>query len=47
MLANIVEGSQLAISTAQTNTLGIVLVGVVPLGIFLAGIAVWLSRRYQ
>lgn len=40
-------GNALAISTAEMNTLGIVLVGVVPLGILLAGIAVWLSRRYQ
>ncbi|MGI6375350.1 MAG: Gldg family protein [Anaerolineae bacterium] len=40
-------GARLAISTAQASTLGAVLAGALPLGILLAGVVVWLARRYQ
>lgn len=40
-------GKTLGVNTAQVRTLGIVLVWVLPLAILLAGISVWLYRRYQ
>jgi len=40
-------GKTLGITTAQVTRLGMVLGGVLPLGILLTGIAVWLYRRYK
>jgi ABC-2 type transport system permease protein len=40
-------GATLAITTAQSRTLGIALAGVVPLAILAMGLVVWLMRRYQ
>lgn len=40
-------GKTLGVNTAQVKTLGIVLIWVLPIGILLAGVAVWLYRRYQ
>lgn len=40
-------GNALAITTAQTSTLGILLAGVLPLGILATGVVIWLVRRYQ
>ncbi len=40
-------GETLALSTAQGNTWGIVLAGVLPLAILAAGLVVWLVRRHQ
>jgi len=40
-------GKTLGITTAQVTRLGMVLGGVIPLCILLAGIAVWLYRRYK
>ncbi|MBN1248267.1 MAG: GldG family protein [Anaerolineae bacterium] len=40
-------GNALAITTAQSSTLGILLAGVLPLGTLATGIVIWLVRRYQ
>lgn len=40
-------GKTLGITTAQVSRLGVVLVFVLPLGIMLTGIVVWLYRRYK
>lgn len=40
-------GATLAISTSQASLLGIILAGALPLTILVAGIAIWLVRRYQ
>lgn len=40
-------GKTLGITTAQVTRLGVVLGGVLPLGILLCGVGVWLYRRYK
>jgi len=40
-------GRTLGITSAEASTLGIVLVGIVPLAILIAGIVLWLIRRYK
>jgi len=40
-------GRTLGITSAEASTLGIVLVGIIPLAILSAGITVWLIRRYK
>ena len=40
-------GNTLSINTAQAGTVGVMLSVVLPLAILVAGIAVWLLRRYQ
>jgi ABC-2 type transport system permease protein len=40
-------GDTLSLTTAQANTLGILLAGVLPLAILATGIVIWLTRRYQ
>jgi len=40
-------GRTLGITSAQASTIGIVLVGIIPLAILLAGIVLWLIRRYK
>ena len=40
-------GKTLGITTAQVTKLGVVLGGILPLAILLAGIGVWLYRRYK
>jgi len=40
-------GETLSITTAQASTVGVLLTAVLPLAILVAGIVVWLSRRYQ
>ncbi len=40
-------GKTLGITTAQVTRLGVVLGGILPLAILLAGIGVWLYRRYK
>ena len=37
----------LGVTTAEANRLGAILAGVVPAAILLAGVAVWLARRYR
>jgi ABC-2 type transport system permease protein len=40
-------GDTLSVTTAQGNTLGILIAGVLPLAILTTGIVIWLARRYQ
>ena len=40
-------GKTLGITTAQVTRLGVILGGILPLGILLAGVGVWLYRRYK
>ena len=41
------SGKTLGITTQQVSTLGVLLGGVLPLAILLAGVGVWLYRRYK
>ena len=45
--AKSLAGRTLGITSAQASTLGIVLVGVIPPGILVAGIVLWIVRRYK
>ena len=40
-------GRTLGITSSQASNLGVILVGIIPLSILLAGITVWLVRRYR
>jgi len=40
-------GRTLGITSAEASTLGVVLVGIIPAAILIAGITVWLIRRYK
>ena len=41
------EGRTLGITSSQASTLGVILVGIIPLAILLTGVAVWLVRRFK
>ena len=47
ILPKSLSGRTLGISSAQSSTLGVILVGLIPAAILLAGVAVWLLRRYK
>jgi len=40
-------GRTLGITSAEASTLGIVLIGIIPLAILLTGVILWLVRRYK
>ena len=40
-------GKTLGITTAQVTRLGVILGGILPMAILLAGVGVWLYRRYK
>jgi len=40
-------GRTLGITSAEASTLGVILVGIIPLAILLAGLTVWLVRRFK